>query len=66
MSFLYKVLSVGKAISIQAHPDKTLAEKLHLDFPNIYKDPNAKPELAISLDNNFIACYGFADTEVIK
>lgn len=30
-----KVLSVETALSIQAHPDKRLAEKLHSDRPNV-------------------------------
>ncbi len=29
LPFLFKVLSVRKALSIQAHPDKELAKKLH-------------------------------------
>lgn len=44
-----KVLSVAKALSIQAHPDKPLAEKLHADRPDVYKDPNHKPEMACAL-----------------
>ena len=44
-----KVLSVGKALSIQAHPDIALAKKLHAERPDVYKDPNHKPEMAIAL-----------------
>lgn len=29
LPFLFKVLSIGKALSIQAHPNKGLAEQLH-------------------------------------
>lgn len=29
LPFLFKVLSIGKALSIQAHPNKKLAEQLH-------------------------------------
>ena len=46
LPYLAKVLSVAKCLSIQAHPDKALAEKLHRDRPEIYKDPNHKPEMA--------------------
>lgn len=49
LPFLFKVLSVEKALSIQAHPNKVLAEKLHDEQPNIYLDPNHKPEMAIAL-----------------
>ena len=43
------MLSVGKALSIQAHPDIELARKLHAERPDVYKDPNHKPEMAIAL-----------------
>lgn len=36
LPFLFKVLSIGKALSIQAHPDKKLAEKLHAKDPKNY------------------------------
>ncbi|XP_069105387.1 mannose-6-phosphate isomerase-like [Argopecten irradians] len=49
LSFLFKVLSVKTALSIQAHPDVVLAEKIHKEKPEIYKDPNHKPEMAIAL-----------------
>lgn len=49
LPFLFKVLSISKALSIQAHPDKKLAEKLHGTKPEMYKDANHKPELAIAL-----------------
>ena len=32
-----QVLSVRTALSIQAHPDKQLAEKLHAERPDVYK-----------------------------
>jgi mannose-6-phosphate isomerase len=37
LPFLFKVLSIGTALSIQAHPDKALAEKLFEERPQIYK-----------------------------
>ena len=49
LPFLFKVLSVGKALSIQAHPDKALGRRLHQQRPDVYKDPNHKPEMAIAL-----------------
>ncbi|KAJ3161085.1 Mannose-6-phosphate isomerase [Geranomyces michiganensis] len=49
LPFLFKVLSIRKALSIQAHPDKQLAADLHGRFPDIYKDPNHKPEMAVAL-----------------
>ncbi|KAI9013225.1 mannose-6-phosphate isomerase [Gaertneriomyces semiglobifer] len=49
LPFLFKILSIRKALSIQAHPDKKLATELHTKFPDLYKDPNHKPEMAIAL-----------------
>ncbi|MBW0498845.1 hypothetical protein O181_038560 [Austropuccinia psidii MF-1] len=49
LPFLFKVLSIQKALSIQAHPDLDLAIKLHQNHPKIYKDPNHKPEMAIAI-----------------
>lgn len=47
LPFLFKVLSISKALSIQAHPDKKLAKILFEKFPDIYKDPNHKPEMVL-------------------
>ena len=37
LPFLLKILSVAKALSIQAHPDIQLAQKLHAERPDVYK-----------------------------
>lgn len=37
LPFLFKVLSIGTALSIQAHPNKTLAERLHRERGDVYK-----------------------------
>ena len=58
-----QLLSVAKALSIQAHPDKKLAEALHALRPSIYKDDNHKPEMAIAI-TEFRVLYGFAGMEV--
>jgi mannose-6-phosphate isomerase len=39
LPFLFKVLSIRKALSIQAHPDKHKAEQLHASNPHVYKGP---------------------------
>ena len=43
-----------------------MAEMLNTKFPDIYKDPNPKPEIAITLSDDFEACIGFADLNLIK
>ena len=49
LPFLFKVLSIRKALSIQAHPNKKLAEKLHSQDPKNYPDDNHKPEMTIAI-----------------
>ena len=73
LPFLFKVLSIEKALSIQTHPDKKTAEILHREYPDIYKgillqylsaflknstDPNHKPEMALAI-TPFQALCGF-------
>lgn len=49
LPFLFKVLSIGKALSIQAHPNKKLAEQLHARDSKNYPDDNHKPEMTIAI-----------------
>ncbi|CAI0451389.1 unnamed protein product [Linum tenue] len=65
LPFLFKILSVAKALSIQAHPDKKLAKKLHKLHPNIYKDGSHKPEMALAV-TEFEALCGFVSFEELK
>ncbi|XVE72073.1 hypothetical protein DITRI_Ditri11bG0009400 [Diplodiscus trichospermus] len=65
LPFLFKVLSVAKALSIQAHPDKELAKELHKLQPNLYKDGNHKPEMALAI-TEFRALCGFITLEELK
>ncbi|GAA5879774.1 hypothetical protein JCM16303_004171 [Sporobolomyces ruberrimus] len=58
LPFLFKVLAIRKALSIQAHPDKGLAKRLHEEKPDVYKDPNHKPEMAVAL-TDFSGFCGF-------
>ncbi|KIR62532.1 mannose-6-phosphate isomerase [Cryptococcus bacillisporus CA1873] len=64
LPFLFKVLSIGTALSIQAHPDKPLAKKLFDEKPDVYKDPNHKPEMAIAL-TPFLAFLNFLPLPVL-
>ena len=56
LPFLLKVLSVGAPLSIQLHPTKHQAEKLHKDDPSHYPDSNHKPELAVALTEVELVC----------
>jgi len=49
LPFLFKVLSIAKALSIQAHPNKKLAEQLHAKDSKNYPDDNHKPEMTIAI-----------------
>ena len=66
LPFLFKVLSINKALSIQAHPTKSHAEQLHRSAPELYRDPNHKPELVIAL-KDFEGLCGFRPfDEIVK
>lgn len=56
LPFLFKVLSVAQPLSLQAHPDKKLAQALHQKDPKNYPDSNHKPELAIALTEFEVLC----------
>lgn len=58
LPFLFKILSISRALSIQAHPNKTLAEQLHARDPKNYPDDNHKPEMAIAI-TDFEGLCGF-------
>ena len=65
LPFLFKILSVGSALSIQAHPDPDLAQVLHEKDPEHYRDPFPKPEIGIALSDVELL-YGFQNPDVIK
>lgn len=65
LPFLFKVLDAAEPLSIQAHPDKALAEQLHARDPANYPDDNHKPELAICL-NGMTALCGFRPVREIE
>lgn len=56
LPFLFKVLAIEKALSIQSHPDKATAEKLHIQQPDIYKG-----RLTLSAALGRVPILGFAD-----
>ncbi|PSK40163.1 Mannose-6-phosphate isomerase [Elsinoe australis] len=62
--FLPKVLSAGKALPLQLHPNKEIAAKLHKEDPTNFTDPNHKPEIALAL-TDFEAFAGFKPLERI-
>ena len=75
LPFLYKLLAAGKSLSIQAHPNKAMAEEgfarenaagVPLDArERNYKDDNHKPEILMAL-TPFSAMIGFREQEVIR
>ena len=69
LSYLFKILSINKPLSIQLHPDKAFAEILHKTYPKIYKDDNHKPELFIAL-SDFELLFGLVELnkaiEIVK
>lgn len=65
LPFLFKILSIRNALSIQAHPDKALARRLHASSPANYADANHKPEMVIALTNFECIC-GFRSLTAIR
>ncbi|XP_066908088.1 mannose-6-phosphate isomerase [Halyomorpha halys] len=65
LPFLFKVLSVNKALSIQCHPNKQQAMDLFKKMPTIYKDGNHKPEMTIAV-TEFQVMSGFRPVDEIK
>ena len=63
--FLLKVISVGKALSIQVHPNAINAYYLHVVHPEIYTDSNPKPEIAVAI-TEFEALCGFLPEEDVS
>ncbi len=76
LPFLFKILSAGKPLSIQAHPSKQKArigfERENLagtpiDAPERnYRDPNYKPEMAIALTRFELICGFRPVSEIIE
>lgn len=52
LPFLFKVLSIQKALSIQAHPDKKLAERLHSEDPKNYPGISPPPLIRFVSDRS--------------
>lgn len=64
LPYLFKVLSIRKVLSLQAHPDKELGAILHKSDPKNYPDANHKPEMAIAV-TEFEGFCGFRPLEEI-
>lgn len=62
LPFLFKILSINKVLSIQAHPDKALGKILREQDPKNYPDDNHKPEMAIAV-TDFEGLCGFKPLE---
>ncbi len=58
LPYLFKILSVRTALSIQAHPNSEQAELLFKRAPNNYPDNRHKPELAVAITKTKLL-YGF-------
>ncbi len=65
LPFLFKVLDAERPLSIQAHPDRELAGRLHQEDPDHYPDANHKPEVAVCL-KGMSALVGFRSQNEIR
>lgn len=72
LPFLFKVLSFCKALPLQAHPDKSLAEQLHEQEKRQkgknerFVGPNHKPEVSVVVSDHFEGFIGFRPIREIK
>lgn len=65
LPFLFKVLSINQALSVQAHPNKEHARQLHANDPKNYPDANHKPEMLVAISDGFEALCGFRPSQEI-
>ena len=65
LPFLFKVLSAAESLSIQVHPTRTQAERLHAQDPARYPDPHHKPEVAVAL-TGLTALAGFKPGDALR
>lgn len=56
LPYLFKILSIAQPASLQAHPDKKLAQVLHQRDPKNYPDANHKPEMVIAITDLEVVC----------
>ncbi|KAH8100719.1 mannose-6-phosphate isomerase [Cristinia sonorae] len=61
LPYLFKVLSVAKALPLQAHPDKALAKSLNAEDSSEFVDANHKPEIAIAIGEPLTSDGGWGD-----
>ena len=66
LPFLFKVLSCGRPLSLQSHPSLEDARRLHAEQPDVYRDPNHKPEMTVALSEEFEALCGFYPRHVVE
>ncbi|VDK59071.1 unnamed protein product [Cylicostephanus goldi] len=64
LPFIMKVMSIARSLSLQAHPTKEQAARLHERDPVHYPDRHHKPELAYALTQFELLC-GFRPAEQI-
>src|SRR5262249_17978044 len=65
LPFRFKILSVGRSLSLQLHPDAEWAAKLNSEFPHLYPDPQHKPEIGIAITDVRILC-GFRSADEVN
>jgi len=65
LPFLFKTLCAGKALPLQIHPHKKLAEEMYKDDPEDLPDDNHKPEIGLAL-SEFWAFASFRPMQVIR
>lgn len=66
LPFIMKVMSIRTTLSLQVHPTKEQARRLHESDPINYPDRNHKPELAYALTRFELLCGFRPAREILK
>lgn len=66
MNYQFKLLSIGKPLSIQVHPSGQVARQLHQLDPTQFPDDIGKHEMAMALKDNTILFCGIKPFEEIQ
>jgi mannose-6-phosphate isomerase len=66
MNYQFKLLSIGKPLSIQVHPSPDIAEKLHQQDPIQFPDGVGKYEMAMALSDDTVVFCGIRPFQEIQ
>lgn len=66
LPFIMKIMSIKHTLSLQVHPTKEQAARLHKKDPKNYPDSHHKPELAYALTRFELLCGFRPASEIVQ